>query len=647
MKYQHRLLIGGIGDDAHSVGIGLLELGFREAGYYVKSLGIRNVLATFFKYASHFDVIMISNKNGHSELYLQDFSRLLNEFRLTNDSPKLWYLGGSLAVSESDFRVKKRFMNMGFTNVYPKPVPFTRILEDVEKDIFRCNILKQEPMSFELMQWPMDRSLTYNDITDRKWTYEELLFCRKEVIQEWHTGKDVLVNPDNLHYLSQNSLDRLLWFNKMKKNKPLFQPRTGVADIDQQISLLQYLEKEGSDVSSVQLDAASRSRLYEKAELGKELSIERKESQLNGFPIPIYGVKEVRRMVTSLKRPFQLRGGGSDHRFTYEIALSAGVSALEGGFICYCLPYDKLVNPIESLRKWQFVDRLSAFYKEKSGISINREYFGTLTATLIEPSLAIVVNVIQALVAAQQGVDSISVGYAEQGNRVQDIAAVHILEEMVKEYLVKFKHVNIRVTTVFHQFMAAFPSEYAKAEELIFNSAVTATIAGATKVMVKTAVEATQIPSRYDNAKALKLCKKAVVAADNYYINPNTLNFEKSLIRREVQQIMDAVIELGNGSVTKGAIRAIEEGIIDIPWSPSIYNKGKVVGMRDINGAIRFYNCGNLPFDEGIKNYHQEKVHIRKTLERDQSIFSLLEKDLSRIWRNDYVQWPLDGNYVN
>jgi len=109
---------------------------------------------------------------------------------------------------------------------------------------------------------------------------------------------------------------------------------------------------------------------------------------------------------------------------------------------------------------------------------------------------------------------------------------------------------------------------------------------------------------------------------------------------------MNAVIELGNGSVAKGAIKAIEAGMLDIPWSPSVYNKGKVVGVRDVDGAVRFYDFGNLPFDEKVKDFHREKVLVRKTMERDNSIFSLLEKDLSRIWQNDYKCWPLDNTYV-
>lgn len=646
MKYAHSILIGGIGDDAHSVGIRLLELGLRESGFHVLNLGIRNELKSFFKYARDYDVIMISNKNGHSELYLKDFGVLLNEFNLQDDSPKIWSIGGSLSVGESDFRVKKRYLKMGFAIVHPKPIGFSQVVEEIKEHLGRNNIAQKALNRKAAPKYNLD--MNYDDIIDRKWDETELNIKRTEILQEWPTGKEVarLELTALPNEFQKKSLDNLLWCNKIRKKDPLLQPRTGVADIEQQTTLLSFLEQKGSDVSSVQLDAASRSKMYKMASMGVEMSIERKTSQLNGFPIPVYGVNKVRKMINSLSNPFQLRGGGPDHRFTYEIALSAGIHALEGGFLCYCLPYDKLTNPIESMKNWQYIDRLCSHYSHQNQVNVNREYFGVLTATLIEPSIAIIVNIVQAIMSAQQGVVSITVGYAEQGNRSQDIAAIKMLEELTIFYLNKFGYHNCRVTTVFHQFMAAFPADYGRAEDLIFNSSITAARAGATKMMVKTPVEAINIPSRFDNADALKICRKGFNSAKEAYVDVKAINREKKLIAKEVHQIMNAIIEEGNGSVARGAVKSIASGIIDIPWSPSVYNANKVATVRDIDGAVRFYHFGELPFDQDIKEFHQEKVHIRQCMERDVSIFSLLEKDLSRIWKSDYKQWPLDGTYV-
>ena len=642
---QYKLLIGGVGDDAHSIGIGLIDLGFREEGFFVKNIGIRNKIDSFFELADKYDIILISNKNGHAELYLSDFPRLLSQLKVTEAGPKLWYLGGSLSVSESDFAIKKMFLSMGFTNVYPKPIVFSEVLSDITADIHRYGIRKRYVLSENSAINAKIPAGAYDLIKDRRWTQKELFDQRKEVLMEWPTGQDVLHNPTE-RLFKNATVGELLKWRAGRRFSPLLQPRTGVADIEQQIELLKYLETQGSDISSVQLDAASRSRSYAMATLGKDISLERKRSALNGFPIPIYGVSEVRRLVSSLKTPFQVRGGGPDHRFTYEIALKAGVSAIEGGPICYLLPYDKLCTPCESLNNWQYVDRLCSHYEEEQGLLVNREYFGVLTAALIEPSLAIVVNIVQSLLSAQQGVKSITIGYAEQGNRSQDIAAVWAMQEMVLQYLQKFKYYQCNVTTVFHQYMAAFPSDYEKARDLIFHSSVTATLAGATKVMVKTAVEAISIPDKYENAKALKLCRMGALSATISQLEHDQITIELRLIRKQVRQIMNAILDLGNNSIAIGMVKAIECGVIDIPWSPNVYNNNKVLNIRDIDGAIRFIKFGNLPFDSEVKEFHLEKTRVRMMMERDPRVFSLLEKDLSRIWKNDYIKWPLDKSYV-
>lgn len=643
MAKEYQLLIGGLGDDAHSIGIGLLAIGFREMGFNVFNLGIRNTLTDFFTYAEHFDIIMMSNKNGHAEIYLQEFPRLLSKFNLAHDDVKLWYLGGSLSVSESDHSIKKHFLSVGFTNVYPRPVAFRQIESDIRRDISLNNIPKRD--SYLTNKKAVAAApINYSGLSDEQLPERELLNERKIILTEWKTGEEV----DLFRFEApRHSMDKLLWERKNCKGEILLQPRTGVADINEQIRKLDKLEKSGGGISSVQLDAASRSKLYDNAAQYMAISMERKQSALNGFPIPVYGVKEVKRMINSLSNPFQLRAGGPDHRFTYEIALQSGISGLEGGAICYLMPYDKLTSPKDSIHNWQYIDRLCALYEKHTGASINREYFGVLTATLIEPSIPIVVNIIQALLSAQQGVKSISVGYAEQGNRAQDIAAIKALEFCVQKYLKLYGFRDCRVTTVFHQYMAAFPSDYARSEKLIFNSCITACLAKATRMMVKTAVESQRIPSTQDNVNALRLCKKAISSAKDMRVKMDAVVAEKALIISEVDQLMHAVIELGNGKISVGAVKAIEEGIIDIFWSPNIYNKNKVTSIRDISGAIRFLDFGNLPFNEKIKSFHYEKTLIRKNMERDSSLFSLLEKDLSRIWQNDYKEWPLDDIYVN
>jgi methylaspartate mutase epsilon subunit len=321
------------------------------------------------------------------------------------------------------------------------------------------------------------------------------------------------------------------------------------------------------------------------------------------------------------------------------------VTAFEGGAICYNIPYYKDYHLSESLNNWKYVDRLAGVYFEKFGICIDREFFGTLTATLVPPSIAIVVNLLETIIAVQQGVRCISLGYAEQGNRNQDIAAIHVLKKIVPEILSNMGYSKIQINTVFYQYMAAFPTEINKAENLIKNSASTAKLAGATRILTKTAVEAIKIPNVLDNLNGINLVRNGIDLEQSKNLNLKKIKDEESLIYREVMCIFDKVIFLGAGSIYKGVVNAFENGVIDIPFSPSVYNKGKVSTARDVDGAIRFVNPGNLPFSKDIISFHEDKIADRLKYERLESkdSYILIEKDVMKIARNEFNQWPIAG----
>src|SRR5205814_6495083 len=115
--------------------------------------------------------------------------------------------------------------------------------------------------------------------------------------------------------------------------------------------------------------------------------------------------------------------------------------------------------------------------------------------------------------AIAQGVKCLSLGYAEQGHRIQDVAAIRMLGELSNEVFQNLGYQDIRVNTVFHQYMAAFPDDQRAATELIYNSAVTAGLSGATRIIAKTAVEAYRIPTTQDNVQGLALVMRGIAAA--------------------------------------------------------------------------------------------------------------------------------------
>ena len=230
----------------------------------------------------------------------------------------------------------------------------------------------------------------------------------------------------------------------------LIQPRAGVALIKDQIELLTYLQNKGeADLLPTTIDSYTRQNRYEEAETGIRESFKEGRSMLNGFPAVNHGVAGCRQLIDSLDTPIQVRHGTPDARLLTEIAYAGGFTSYEGGGISYNLPYAKNVPMERTIRDWQYVDRLTGLYEE-AGVSINREPYGPLTGTLVPPCVSHAVAVIEALLAAEQGVKNITVGYGQCGNLVQDVAAIRTLEELADEYIEKSGHSDVVITTVFH-----------------------------------------------------------------------------------------------------------------------------------------------------------------------------------------------------
>ena len=133
------------------------------------------------------------------------------------------------------------------------------------------------------------------------------------------------------------------------------------------------------------------------------------------------------------------------------------------------------------------------------------------------------IAIIEALLAAEQGVKHVTVGYGQNGNQLQDVAAIKALEQMTESYLRQYGYEDMVVTTVFHQWMGGFPEDEAKAYGAIANASVTAALAKVTKVIVKTPHEAIGVPTKEANANGLK-CTKMVLnllAEQEMYMSKN------------------------------------------------------------------------------------------------------------------------------
>ena len=451
--------------------------------------------------------------------------------------------------------------------------------------------------------------MEFIDIKNKKWSDDEFYKVRKEILATWETGKEVDLEEAIAYHKSLP--EHKIFSNKLNKAKKegvtLVQPRAGVGLIENHIELLKHLQNEGgADLLPTTIDSYTRQNQYENCAEGIRREKEGMANGnfhpfLNGFPAVNHGVK--------------------------------------GGGISYNIPYAKNIPIEQTMRDWQYVDRLTGIYEE-AGVAINREPYGPLTGTLVPPCISHAVAIIEALAAAEQGVKNVTVGYGQLGNQIQDVAAIRSLDELTEEYMAKFGYTGVNVTTVFHQWMGGFPADEAKAFGVISWGAACAALAKATKVIVKTPHEAAGVPTKEANAQGLRCTKQLTNMLVDQVTIGSRFEHEKEIIKTETRCILDKCIALGHGDIILGAIAGINSGVIDIPFGPAKCNAGIMLPTRDNDGAVRILEMGNLPFTDDLKKFHREKLEERAKRENREISFQMVIDDVYAISKGRLVGRP-------
>ena len=481
------------------------------------------------------------------------------------------------------------------------------------------------------------------ELKNQKISEDQFFAERKEVLAQWETGKGVDFEEAVAYQKSRAPEKRFSakLAKAVEEKTTLIQPRAGVALYEEHTKLLKFLEEEGeADLLPSTVDSYTRLNRYHEAETGIQKSRETGRSMLNGFPIVNYGVDICRRVTSALKSPVQVRHGTPDARLLTEISIAGGFTSYEGGGISYNVPYSKN-HPIDKvIAHWQYTDRLVGMYEE-AGVSINREPFGPLTGTLIPPCISNVVAVIEALLAATQGVKDLTVGYGQCGNLMQDVAAIRALDIMTRKYLDRFGFNDARITTVFHQWMGGFPQDEAKSFGVISWGAAAAALAKATKVIVKTPHEAMGVPTKEANAAGLRATKQVIsMLKDQNFREIPAVVEESEIIMAEMKCILDKVEELGKGDYAVGTVAAFEAGVIDVPFAPSKFNAGKVMPARDNLGAVRILDLGHMPLSQDLIDFHRSKLEERAKFENRPVSFQMVIDDVYAIGKGNLVGRP-------
>jgi methylaspartate mutase epsilon subunit len=380
------------------------------------------------------------------------------------------------------------------------------------------------------------------------------------------------------------------------------QPRCGVGNHAEMRALLLRLEAEAEpDVLTLTIDSHTRLKHFAQA----ARTLHENAGDLNGYPLVAHGWQRGRELNETVAAPLEIRHGSPDARLLFEVALASGITSFEGGGISYNLPYSKAVPIADSLRAWQQVDRRCGELAA-GGVVVDRELFGTLTAVLVPPSISLAISVIEAVLAASEGVRCISIAYPQGGHLEQDVAALRAIPVLAARYL----PTGVQVHAVLHEFMGVFPRLRANADDLILYGALVARLGGASKIVTKTHQEAYGIPEPQANVEGLRLADRAnspllgFLSADEEQVAE-----EQSWILDEVADIVEPL--LGRPDLIEAVVAAFADGRLDIPFSASRYARSDVIPRRDATGAIRYLSAGALPLCGRCRRHNERRLRTR------------------------------------
>jgi methylaspartate mutase epsilon subunit len=178
-------------------------------------------------------------------------------------------------------------------------------------------------------------------------------------------------------------------------------------------------------------------------------------------------------------------------------------------------------------------------------------------------------------------------------------------------------HADVFTSVTLLHWMGAWPQDDAQAAALISYGGTLAAIAGAASVTTKSTHEAFGIPTPQINAEGLRMTRMAIYLARNIRLDGmREYEEEKALIKREVRPIVDKALEMGDGDVALGTVRAFEAGVLDVPWSPNRGCKSRVMPARDGDGYLRILDRGFMPFPKDVMEIHEARLRQRAAKER-------------------------------
>jgi len=440
----------------------------------------------------------------------------------------------------------------------------------------------------------------------------DFLKQRPAVLSMWPTGKEVDLDEAIAYHKSlPDHKNFMKAANKLhEEGRTVVFPRAGTPIIEQEIELNNTLYDSGLPLIPVTPDSYCRLLRFDKAQSGAP--------KLNGFPTVVHGVKNTRRVVENTKAALNQRMTNLDTRLLGEVAFASGISAgLQDPLINFGC-YEKSSTIEQNIRNCQYIYRLAGYYADR-GVIITIDLDGMLSHGVFPQSVSIAGVVAAALIAAEQGVKSIIPWANMEGHLGQDIAWANLTRRLTREYLDRFGYRDAMTPAMFIAQVPIFPypQDMGYAFGFLNYSAMVAALSGAEGVYLRTIDEAAGIPVKESHAVSYRSAQFIfnVVRAQKIDATLDGVAAEERIAEMEVRAILDRVFELGKGDVAVGLQNAFDSGAMDTPLSSNKNTKGLVLGVRDLRGACRYLDSGNLPLPEEAKAYNREKIAEREKAE--------------------------------
>jgi methylaspartate mutase epsilon subunit len=167
-----------------------------------------------------------------------------------------------------------------------------------------------------------------------------------------------------------------------------------------------------------------------------------------------------------------------------------------------------------------------------------------------------------------------------------------------------------------------------------------AKLVGAQVAYIRTVSEHGPIPQKEDYGASYRAANftREFLRDQKIELDHKLLEVECMQFEREVRFIFDRMLDMGNGDMATAIVRGIESGLMDYSWPTHPSVAGKILGVRDAEGAVRYFDTGNIPFPQEIKEFHKEKIAERSRKESRKVDYNTLVYDILAVGEGKFLK---------